>query len=164
MYSSADFWFTGRSGVPVAFRDFAYDLFLQTSNAALFGQVSKRFWAVRGFVVAMRSPLEIIAAKRSPTWSVGVFVSQQIVFYTVMLIRSRYLSDCQQIFRRLHSHCWRAVGIGDTGHILQRHNHQPVRLVVLRSLRSQLVSLYQQAFLGGTSTITVESGCGSSAA
>lgn len=63
---------------------FAYDLFLY-SNASLVGQISDAFWGVRGFVVAMCVPLIAIAAQRSPSWSVGIFVSRQVVFHTATL-------------------------------------------------------------------------------
>ena len=63
---------------------FAYDLFLY-SNAILTGQVSAVFWAARGFVVAMCAPLIAVAAQRSPSWSVGIFVSRQVVFYSATL-------------------------------------------------------------------------------
>ena len=63
---------------------FAYDLFLY-SNAMLFGQLSDLFWGVRGFIVAMCVPLIAVAAQRSPSWSVGIFVSRQVVFHTATL-------------------------------------------------------------------------------
>ena len=63
---------------------FAYDLFLY-SNAVLAGQVSELLWGARGFAVALCIPLIAVAAQRSPSWSVGIFVSRQIVFYTATL-------------------------------------------------------------------------------
>ncbi len=63
---------------------FAYDLFLY-SNAILSGQINELFWGVRGYVVAMCAPLIAVAAQRSPYWSVGIFVSRQVVFYTATL-------------------------------------------------------------------------------
>lgn len=64
---------------------FAYDLLLY-SNAILAGGISPLFWGVRGSVVAMCVPLIAIAAQRSPSWSVGIFVSRQVVFYTATLV------------------------------------------------------------------------------
>jgi len=64
---------------------FAYDLLLY-SNAILAGQISPLLWGVRGFVIAMCVPLIAVAAQRSPTWSVGIFVSRQVVFYTATLV------------------------------------------------------------------------------
>jgi len=63
---------------------FAYDLFLY-SNAIFVGRVNELFWGVRGFVVAMSVPLIALAAKRSPSWSAGIFVSRHVVFYTATL-------------------------------------------------------------------------------
>lgn len=63
---------------------FAYDLFLY-SNAILNGQISDLYWGVRGFIVAMSAPMIAVAAQRSPTWAVGIFVSRQVVFYTTTL-------------------------------------------------------------------------------
>ncbi len=67
---------------------FAYDLFLY-SNAILFGQLSPLFWGVRGFVVTMCIPLIAISAQRSQNWSVGIFISRQIV--CLVLIDSKIL-------------------------------------------------------------------------
>ena len=64
---------------------FAFDLFLY-SNAMLFGEISQLFWSARGYVVALSAPLVAIAISRSPSWSAGVFVSRQIVFYTATVI------------------------------------------------------------------------------
>ena len=63
---------------------FAYDLFL-FSNAVFTGAVSDIAWAARGYVVALCVPLIAVSARRSPDWSVGIFVSRQIVFYTATL-------------------------------------------------------------------------------
>ena len=64
---------------------FAFDLFLY-SNAILTGEISRLFWSARGYVVALSVPLIAIAVSRSPSWSAGVFVSRQIVFYTATVI------------------------------------------------------------------------------
>ena len=64
---------------------FAYDLFLY-SNAILVGAISGVVWSARGFVVAMCVPLIAVAVRRAPSWSVGIFVSRQIVFYSATLL------------------------------------------------------------------------------
>ncbi len=64
---------------------FAYDLFLY-SNAILVGAVSEVVWGARGFVAAICVPLIALAARRAPSWSVGIFVSRQIVFYSATLL------------------------------------------------------------------------------
>lgn len=63
---------------------FAYDLVLY-SNAILVGEISEAVWGARGYVVAMSIPLLAVAARRIESWSVGVFVSRQIVLYTATL-------------------------------------------------------------------------------
>ena len=64
---------------------FAYDLFMY-SNAMVTGQINDVFWGVRGYVVAMCLPLIAVAAQRSPSWSVDIFVSRHVVFHTATLI------------------------------------------------------------------------------
>ena len=64
---------------------FAYDLFLY-SNAILEGRISDLFWSARGYVVALCVPLIVLAAQRSPSWSAGIFISRQIVFYSSTLV------------------------------------------------------------------------------
>jgi putative PEP-CTERM system histidine kinase len=64
---------------------FAYDLVLY-SQAVLFEGIDPVFWSVRGFVAALCVPLIAIAAQRNPDWSVGIFVSRQVVFYTTTLM------------------------------------------------------------------------------
>jgi putative PEP-CTERM system histidine kinase len=60
---------------------FVFDLVLYSN--ALFGEeLFGPFWTARGYVVTMCVPLIAIAVQRSPSWSVGIFVSRQIVFYS----------------------------------------------------------------------------------
>ena len=63
---------------------FAYNLILY-SNAILFDQISGPLWSARGYIFAMCAPLIALAAKQTPSWSGGIFVSRQIVFYTATL-------------------------------------------------------------------------------
>jgi putative PEP-CTERM system histidine kinase len=64
---------------------FAYDLFLY-SQAQLLKSVDAVTWAARGFVVAMTVPMLALAARRNPHWSLDVFVSRQVVFYTTSIL------------------------------------------------------------------------------
>ncbi len=64
---------------------FSYDLVLY-SHAVLFGRIDGLFWSVRGIVAAFCVPLIAVSAQRNPQWSVGIFVSRQVVFYTTTLI------------------------------------------------------------------------------
>ena len=60
---------------------FAYDLFLY-SQAQLVRGVDAATWAARGLVVVLMVPLIAISARRNPHWSLNVFVSRHVVFYT----------------------------------------------------------------------------------
>lgn len=92
---------------------FAYDLFLY-SDAILFGKISPLFWGVRGYVVSLCIPLIAVAAHRSPTWSAGIFVSRQIVFYSATLFGvGIYL-----IFIGFSSYSFRIIG-GQWGPAIQ---------------------------------------------
>ncbi|HEY0687101.1 MAG TPA: XrtA/PEP-CTERM system histidine kinase PrsK [Steroidobacter sp.] len=71
---------------------FAYDLFLY-SQTELLRAVSIDAWTSRGILNAFAMPLIAIAARRNPEWSLDVFVSRQIVFYTTsVLVVGSYLT------------------------------------------------------------------------
>jgi putative PEP-CTERM system histidine kinase len=71
---------------------FAYDLFLY-SQTELLRAVSIDAWNSRGILNAFAMPLIAIAARRNPHWSLDVFVSRQIVFYTTsVLVIGSYLT------------------------------------------------------------------------
>lgn len=63
----------------------AYDLFLY-SQAELMRGISADAWNTRGLVVAFAVPFLALAAKRNPQWSLDIFVSRQVVFYTTTFI------------------------------------------------------------------------------
>ncbi len=58
----------------------AYDLYLY-SQAELLKHIGAVSWDARGLVDALAVPLLVLAARRSPDWSLEVFVSRQAVFY-----------------------------------------------------------------------------------
>jgi putative PEP-CTERM system histidine kinase len=64
---------------------FAYDLFLY-SQAQLLNRVDESAWQARGFVLTLMVPLLAVAARRNPQWSLNVFVSRHVVFYTTSFI------------------------------------------------------------------------------
>jgi putative PEP-CTERM system histidine kinase len=64
---------------------FTYDVVLYT-HAILLGRVDELLWSVRGFVTALCVPLIAVSAQRNPSWSVGIFVSRHVVFYTATLM------------------------------------------------------------------------------
>ena len=60
---------------------FAYDLFL-FSQAHLLRGIEPATWQARGLVTALTVPLFAIAARRNPQWSLNLFVSRHVVFYS----------------------------------------------------------------------------------
>jgi putative PEP-CTERM system histidine kinase len=60
---------------------FAYDLFVY-SQAQLIKGIEGASWDARGFVYMLLVPLLAISARRNPQWSLNVFVSRHVVFYT----------------------------------------------------------------------------------
>ncbi len=60
---------------------FAYDLFLY-SQAQLLKGIEPASWDARGIVMLLMVPMIAIAARRNPQWSLNVFVSRHVVFYT----------------------------------------------------------------------------------
>ncbi len=64
---------------------FAYDLFLY-SQAQLQQGISADAWTARGIVVAAVVPMIALAVRRNPQWSLDIFVSRQVVFYTTTFV------------------------------------------------------------------------------
>jgi putative PEP-CTERM system histidine kinase len=64
---------------------FAYDLFLY-SQGVLFGALDATTWQARGVANAMFVPLIAISARRNPDWDLDIFVSRQVVFYSMSLV------------------------------------------------------------------------------
>ena len=64
---------------------FAYDLYLY-SQAQLVKAVEASSWDARGVINALVVPLIAIAARRNPHWSLNVFVSRHVVFYTTTFL------------------------------------------------------------------------------
>jgi signal transduction histidine kinase len=63
----------------------AYDLFLY-SHGLLFKAIHAELWAARGFANLLAVPMLLLAARRNPGWSVDVFVSRHIAFYTTSVV------------------------------------------------------------------------------
>ncbi len=64
---------------------FAYDLFLY-SQAQLLSGIEAASWAARGLVSTLVVPMIALAARRNPQWSLNVFVSRHVVFYTTSFL------------------------------------------------------------------------------
>ena len=62
-----------------------YDLFLYSQSQLLQGVV-RESWDARGIVYTLVVPLLALAARRNPQWSLDIFVSRQVVFYTTTLL------------------------------------------------------------------------------
>jgi len=64
---------------------FAYDLFLY-AQAELLRGIDATAWAVRGAAAALAMPFITVAIRRSPDWSLDIFVSRHVVFYTSVFV------------------------------------------------------------------------------
>jgi putative PEP-CTERM system histidine kinase len=62
-----------------------YDVFL-FAQGLLVGAIDEDVWLAQGYVVALSVPPLALAARRNPAWSVRVFVSRDVTFYTTSLI------------------------------------------------------------------------------
>jgi len=63
----------------------AYDLFLY-SHGLLFRGIHAELWAARGYLNFLAAPLILLAARRNPAWSVDVFISRHVAFYTTSMV------------------------------------------------------------------------------
>ena len=63
----------------------AYDLFLY-SHGLLFRGIHTELWSARGFANLLVVPLLLLAARRNRSWSIDVFISRHVVFYTTSVI------------------------------------------------------------------------------
>jgi putative PEP-CTERM system histidine kinase len=64
---------------------FVYEFYLY-SEAILFLRVKPDLWAARGVVAAMLVPFIAVSAMRNPDWSLGLFISRQVVFHSTALL------------------------------------------------------------------------------
>jgi putative PEP-CTERM system histidine kinase len=64
---------------------YAYDLFVY-SQALLVKGIEAASWQARGLVLTLLVPLLALAARRNPQWSLNVFVSRQVIFYTTSFV------------------------------------------------------------------------------
>ena len=90
---------------------FAYDLFL-FSQAQLLRGIEPTAWQARGLVTALSVPMLAIAARRNPQWSLNLFVSRHVVFYTASaLFVGAYLllMAAGGYWVRLHGGTWGRV-------------------------------------------------------
>ena len=62
--------------------------FVLFAQAALVNQLDFSYWYARGFIAAVGMPLILMSTRRIKTWSVNVFVSRDVVFYSSMLLIS----------------------------------------------------------------------------
>ena len=90
---------------------FAYDLFL-FSQAQLLRGIEPATWQARGLVMALTVPLIAIAARRNPQWSLNLFVSRHVVFYSAsFMVVGVYLllMAAGGYWVRLHGGAWGRV-------------------------------------------------------
>jgi putative PEP-CTERM system histidine kinase len=90
---------------------FAYDLFL-FSQAHLLRGIEPATWQARGLVTALTVPLIAIAARRNPQWSLNLFVSRHVIFYSAsFLVVGIYLllMAAGGYWVRIHGGAWGGV-------------------------------------------------------
>ena len=87
---------------------FTYDLFLY-SHGLLFRQISADLWEARGGINALLVPLIAVATRRNPQWSLDIFVSRQIVFYSASLVGAGFYLVAMSLvgyYIRLYGGTW----------------------------------------------------------
>jgi len=62
--------------------------FVLFAQAAMVNKLDFSYWYARGFIVAIGMPLILVSTRRIKNWSVNVFVSRDVVFYSSMLLIS----------------------------------------------------------------------------
>ena len=62
--------------------------FVLFAQAAMVNQLDFSSWYARGFITALGMPLILVSTRRIKDWSVDVFVSREMVFYSSMLLIS----------------------------------------------------------------------------
>lgn len=90
---------------------FAYDFFIY-ADAALADRVDPRFYAARGLIDAMAAPMIVIAAVRSRSWPIDIYVSRQVVFHSATLLATgAYLVVMSMIgtWLRIFDSAWGSV-------------------------------------------------------
>ncbi|NMP30547.1 PEP-CTERM system histidine kinase PrsK [Thalassotalea sp. M1531] len=60
--------------------------FVIYAQATMLDQLDFDFWYARGYVIALAMPFFLISTRRMKDWSVDVFVSRDVVFYSSMLM------------------------------------------------------------------------------
>ncbi|MDX2367684.1 MAG: PEP-CTERM system histidine kinase PrsK [Colwellia sp.] len=62
--------------------------FVLFAQAAMVNKLDFSYWYARGFITAIGMPLILVSTRRMKNWSVNVFVSRDVVFYSSMLLIS----------------------------------------------------------------------------
>ncbi len=62
--------------------------FVLFAQAVMINQLDFNYWYARGFITALGMPLILISTRRIKNWSVDIFVSRDVVFYSSMLLIS----------------------------------------------------------------------------
>lgn len=62
--------------------------FILFAQASMLNQLNTDLWAIRAFIAILAVPFLLISIRRMKDWSVNVFISRQVVFYSSMLMIS----------------------------------------------------------------------------
>lgn len=60
--------------------------FIIFAQASLVNQLDFNYWYARGFIAALAMPFILISTRRIKNWSVNVFISREVVFYSSLLM------------------------------------------------------------------------------
>ncbi len=101
---------------------FAYDLYVFAQAQLLHG-MEQASWEARGLVTALTVPMLAIAARRNPEWSLNIFVSRQVVFYTASLMGIGVYLVVMAFGGYLVALLWRHLGPGRAARVLRGRGH-----------------------------------------
>jgi len=62
--------------------------FVIFAQATMVNQLDFSFWYARGYLATIAMPMLLVSARRMKNWSVDVFISREVVFYSSMLMIS----------------------------------------------------------------------------
>ena len=62
--------------------------FIMYAQASMVNQLDFSYWYARGYIAALAMPFILISTRRMKNWSVNVFISREVVFYSSLLMIS----------------------------------------------------------------------------
>ncbi|MCJ8321075.1 MAG: PEP-CTERM system histidine kinase PrsK [Colwellia sp.] len=62
--------------------------FIMFAQASMVNQLDFNYWYARGYISALAMPFILVSTRRIKNWSVNVFISREVVFYSSLLMIS----------------------------------------------------------------------------